>query len=63
MEDNKIPRIECADGGAWLGKRGVPSKSSYHTYLKRQKNRAERRRARRDPECVPAYGLYAGYET
>jgi len=33
-----------------------------HQYLKRLKNRTERRRAKRDPECAPAYGKYHGYE-
>lgn len=28
---------------------------------KRLQNRRERRRARRDPECVPLYGRYEGY--
>lgn len=38
-------------------------RNGYHTFLKRRKARAERRRARRDPEVIPAYGRYRGYET
>jgi hypothetical protein len=34
-----------------------------HQFLKKQKARAERRRARQNPECVPGYGRYKGYET
>jgi len=29
--------------------------------LKQSKNRTERRRARRDPECVPQYRRYEGW--
>lgn len=47
---------EQADGKS---KRG----NGYHQYLKRSKHRAERRRAKADPECQPAYGKYAGWET
>jgi len=36
---------------------------SGHNWLKRQKNRVERRKAKRDPECTPGYGRYKGYET
>ncbi len=35
----------------------------YHQWLKRQKHRLERHRANRNPECVPSYGKYRGYET
>jgi len=34
----------------------------YHQWLKRQKARIERRRAKRDPECRPGYGKYRGWE-
>ena len=34
----------------------------YHRWLKKYKNRIERRRAKRNPECVPGYGFYRGYE-
>lgn len=35
----------------------------YHAYIKRQKNRLERRRARRQPDCVSGYGRYNGWES
>ena len=34
----------------------------YHRWLKKQKTRTERRRAKKDPESQPAYGKYRGYE-
>lgn len=30
-------------------------------FLKRLKHKAERRRAKMDPECCPCYQRYAGY--
>lgn len=38
------------------------SPSNYHRELKRVKRRYERRRARRQPDCAPAYNRYRGYE-
>lgn len=35
----------------------------YHQHLKKTKRRAERRRAKADPEAVPGYGRYHGYES
>lgn len=35
----------------------------YHRYLKKSKLRKERRRARQNPECLPCYRKYRGYET
>jgi len=35
---------------------------SHHRFIKRQKARIERRRAKRDPECTPGYGKYRGWE-
>lgn len=52
----RLPTIEKADGRS---KRG----DAYHQFLKRRKNRSERRRARENPECIPAYGRYKGWET
>lgn len=46
--------IEQADG---------KSGSNYHRWLKRAKARSERRRAKQNPEAVPGYGRYAGWET
>lgn len=36
---------------------------SYHRFIKKAKLRAERRRATRDPETLPAYGRYSGWES
>jgi hypothetical protein len=33
----------------------------HKSYYKKRKNRAERRNARRNPECVPGYGRYRGW--
>lgn len=43
--------------------RGSRRAGSAHSWYKRWKNRAERRKAKRDPECTPGYGRYKGYET
>lgn len=51
MKDSK-PNCEQADG----------SSSKYHTFLKVRKRRCERRKAKRNPECVSTYGKYRGYE-
>ena len=45
-------RIEERDGDYGSGR-----------YLKKEKNRSERRRAKQDPECDPSYGKYSGWET
>lgn len=34
-----------------------------HQFIKRKKRRAERRKARVNPEAAPGYKRYAGYET
>jgi hypothetical protein len=39
------------------------SGGKYHKFLKRQKVRHERRRAKANPECPSGYGKYNGYET
>lgn len=36
---------------------------SYHAYLKKNKRRMERRKAKINPEVQPGYGKYRGYET
>lgn len=51
-----MSNCEQADGRS---KRG----DGYHQFLKRRKNRVERRRAKAKPDCQPHYGKYAGYET
>ena len=43
---------EQADGGS----------GRYHRWLKKFKARNERRRAKRNPECVPGYRFFRGYE-
>lgn len=35
---------------------------AYHRWIKIGKRRHERRKARIDPEVVPGYGKYCGYE-
>ena len=37
-------------------------RSSYRRWLKISKRRYERHRAKRNPETVPLYGKYDGYE-
>jgi hypothetical protein len=54
VKPHKIPKIEQTD---------VRQHGAYHRWLKRAKVRAERRRAKAVPDCVPAYGRYQGYET
>ncbi len=52
MRDNKA-KVEQADG--YSGRR-------WHSFLKQQKRRLERHKAKRNPECLPTYGKYRGYE-
>lgn len=47
---------EQADGHS---KRG----SGYHQFIKKRKIRTERRRAKIDPQVVPTYRRYRGWET
>lgn len=56
MSTERIKLHEQADGHSRRA-------GQYHQWLKREVNRTERRRARRDPGCVPCYGRYQGYET
>lgn len=51
MRNQKV-KCEQADG----------SSGKYHTCLKVKKRRLERRRAKQNPEVVPTYGRYRGYE-
>lgn len=46
----KIPRVEEADVQEMNKK-----------YLRKRKNRAERRNAKKDPECPASYGKYSGW--
>lgn len=47
--------VEKADGNGW----GMRCRVK----VKRQKARLERRKARRNPECIAGYGKYSGYLT
>jgi hypothetical protein len=38
-------------------------KNDYHSFVKKSKNKRERRRANRDPETPIGYGRYRGWET
>lgn len=38
-------------------------RNGYHQFIKRRKNRIERRRAKVNPEIHPTYGKYRGWET
>lgn len=51
---------EKADGSSRSG--AGRRKGQYHKFLKRYKNRIERRRAKENPECQPWYGKYKGWE-
>jgi len=53
-EKNSIAKVEQADGTHGGG---------YHRFIKRRKNRVERRAAKRNPECIPGYKRYSGYES
>ena len=53
MRDSKA-KCEQADGA---------SGGHYHRFIKKHKLRIERRRAKRNPECIPTYRKYSGYET
>lgn len=49
----RIVRVTMADGGS----------SKQKSYLRRTKNKVERKRAKQDPECFPGYGRYRGWWT
>ena len=40
-----------------------PSGNKFHKFTKIHKRRIERRRAKHDPQAVPGYGKYRGWET
>lgn len=44
-----------------IGRLRSRGRGSCRSFLKRLKARSERRRARRDPECLPAYVRYTGW--
>jgi len=52
MSKRDGPSCEQADG----------SGSNYHRFIKKQKHRVERRKAKKNPQCSPGYGKYRGYE-
>lgn len=52
VRDSKVT-CEKADGDS----------GNYHRFIKRLKNRLERRKAKHNPECLPSYGKYRGWES
>jgi hypothetical protein len=58
MENYQHYRDGKAKGKAADGYSG----GNYHRFLKKYKLRIERRKAKRNPECIPAYRKYYGYE-
>ena len=56
MARDGASKVECADGKSRRA-------GSWHKFLKRMKNRSERRREKRDAECHPGYGKYSGWQT
>lgn len=62
-EIDPVPEPRVQDGKA----RGVTadgrSGGKYHRFVKKQKNRLERRRAKRNPECIPGYNKHNGWES
>jgi len=53
--NKRAKNFEQADGGS-------SRECSYHRFIKKAKNRLERRRARENPDCIPGYGKYTSYE-
>lgn len=53
---NKLKEVKGEKADGWVA-------GNYHRFLKRQKNRIERKRAKQNPECVPAYGKHRGWES
>jgi len=39
-----------------------PSGDRYHKWLKKKKSRLERRRAKKNLDCIPLYKKFRGYE-
>ncbi len=65
-DESLEPVIRSREGRATVDQadgRSTGRKSSYHRWLKRAKARRERHKAKRNPECLAAYGRYRGYET
>ena len=54
-ETEQIEKIKMSSG------RGK-SRSGTERFLKKSKNRVERRRAKQNPECTPQYNRYAGWQ-
>ena len=53
---------DIRDGKARGEKADGYSGGKFHRFLKRMKNRLERRRAKRNPVCVPGYKKHNGWE-
>lgn len=54
-----MPKLSSGTQADWHSKRAT----SHRQFLKRQKSRSERRRAKRDPETLPGYGRYTGWQS
>jgi hypothetical protein len=55
MSKSSKAKVEQADGQSRRRNGG-------HQFLKRHKRRLERHKANRDPEAIPTYKRFAGYE-
>lgn len=53
--------MSSRDGKA-KGEQADGPSSRHHSWLKRMKNRLERRRAKRNPEAPPGYKKHRGWE-
>lgn len=61
MNLQSIHPIDRANTVTWFGKYPWRRVRRSNRHLKAYKNRAERRRAKCDPECVPCYNRFNGY--
>ncbi len=61
-EEVKQERVSGRAGKASCEQADGYSGGNWHAFLKRSKRRKERRKAKVNPECVPTYGKYKGYE-
>lgn len=52
----KVPAVNKADGAVFN------PKCRRQKFLRKRKNRAERRAAKQDPETQPMYGKYKGWD-
>ena len=52
---NRERKVKCEQADGYSG-------GNWHRFLKIKKRRYERRKAKHNPDCVPTYGRYRGYE-